>query len=677
VLASRTADTEAWHAKAVAHMERGEPVLARRAARRALPDAHLVLAWIEQDAGNTLASQRHLDLASPSGELRFRAHCLRGLNLCVAGDYTSAHRELSLAITGSRRQADQHWLANALNARGVVNLSLHRLAAATRDLAAAVDLYTRLGERERAAICVHNRGAIALQAGDIPTALRFFDQAVEAGLRVNARGEAMIDRATALVAAGLLEDAATVLAEAARQLDGAGRGMRLAEATLALGECAARAGRRELAVVSAGRARALFRAQRRTGWMAAAESLELRLRLTAERVPAARRLAKRLLRHGFRVEAAELRLAVARITGDRGLLRTVAAERTSRSPRLRTLGWFARARLAELDGNRRAMFAACRADGGRELAGLAVSAALEAGEPRAVLRWNERVPVRELVGQLGDSALLSYIEMDGQLVAVSVVEGRVRLHRLGPLPEGVDRFRFIVGTQAKSTELAAGIDAALLAPVRPVIGDRALVMVPSAGLHGLPWAALPTCAGRAVSIAPSALAWLAASQQSSTMDRTVWVAGPGLRHAEREVTELHRAWGGTLLTGGDATVDAVLAAMEDAGLVHIAAHGRYRAEAPTFSSFELADRSLYGHDLDRLARQPRVMVLSACEGALPALLRPGMRALIASTVPVVDETAAELVTVLHRRLRVVGPAEALARAQGECGDRGFVCIGAG
>jgi CHAT domain-containing protein len=157
------------------------------------------------------------------------------------------------------------------------------------------------------------------------------------------------------------------------------------------------------------------------------------------------------------------------------------------------------------------------------------------------------------------------------------------------------------------------------------------------------------------------------------MANPVWVAGPGLQHADREVAALHKRWGGALIASGESTVDRVRAALDSAGVVHVAAHGRYRAQAPLYSYLELADGPLYGHDL---GTAPRLIVLSACEAALSTPLFPGTRAMIASTVPVADDAAVELVTSFYEHLEH-GPAEALARAQRVCGDRGFVCMGAG
>jgi hypothetical protein len=284
------------------------------------------------------------------------------------------------------------------------------------------------------------------------------------------------------------------------------------------------------------------------------------------------------------------------------------------------------------------------------------------------------------------------------------------------------------------------------------LADRPLVVVPTGALHRLPWSALPQCVGRPVSVAPSATTWHRAATtppsrtrrdhtgqdgarpQSARQDgarpqsgrqdgarpdrarqdgtrrdqaapdgarqddawsgrvgRSVWVAGPGLRHAESEVTALHAAHGGTLLTGSAATADRVLAELADAGTAHLACHGRFRPDQPLFSQLVLADGAVFGHDLTRLRRAPELVVLSACDvgrsavgpgdslhGLAAALLQRGTRALIAGLLPVPDAAAVPVMSALHAGIRAgLGPAAALARAQADCGDLGLICLGAG
>ena len=235
----------------------------------------------------------------------------------------------------------------------------------------------------------------------------------------------------------------------------------------------------------------------------------------------------------------------------------------------------------------------------------------------------------------------------------------------------------------------------MLGPVLPALAqERPLIVVPTGSLHALPWSALPACRGRSVTVAPSIRCWLRGAadlRDGAERDRHVWVAGPGLQHAEREVRVLHDIAGGTLLTGGSATTERVTSTLDGAAVVHIAAHGRFRGDQPLLSCLDLADGPLYGYDLDRLRHGPTTVVLSACEvgqsaisgcdqlsGLAAALLGRGTATVIASVIPVPDDRTAAVMVSLHAALRRgLPPATALAEAQAEHGESGFVCLGYG
>jgi hypothetical protein len=51
--------------------------------------------------------------------------------------------------------------------------------------------------------------------------------------------------------------------------------------------------------------------------------------------------------------------------------------------------------------------------------------------------------------------------------------------------------------------------------------------------------------------------------------------------------------------------EKVMAAIDGAWLVHMAAHGTFRADSPLFSAIELDDGPLTVYDLERLRRAPR------------------------------------------------------------------------
>ena len=372
------------------------------------------------------------------------------------------------------------------------------------------------------------------------------------------------------------------------------------------------------------------------------------------------------------------------------------------------------------------------------------------GQPAA------RAPVRpgELGHALGDRALVEFVDLDGTMRALTLVRGRLRLHLLGDTATVaglVQRLPFALHRMARErgdqrSQLAAGallrhaaarLDELLLRPL-PELGDWPLVVVPTGVLHSLPWASLPSCTGRPVTVAPSATLWhaggrpmedrgrrqvtqggaLAASAASqagsgvarpaaSTPDaagsavaglRVAVAAGPRLPGAEREahaVAEIHRT---TALVGGAATVEAVLDALQSAGIAHIAAHGRLTAENPLFSQIQLADGPLMVYDLEQLDQVPHTVVLAACDSgraAIPTgdellglgatLVSRGAAHLVGSVLPVPDAETAPLMTAFHRHLASgQPPPQALAAAQWQLHDThpaataaaaGFVCLG--
>ena len=338
-----------------------------------------------------------------------------------------------------------------------------------------------------------------------------------------------------------------------------------------------------------------------------------------------------------------------------------------------------------------------------------------------------RLAVRGLRSALDERVLVELLRLDGVVSAVVVTRSSVRLVRLGPadlVSAEVDTLltglrwlgQGIAGTAADLVaRSAARLDAMLVGPCLEAarIGSAApMVLVPGAWLSGLPWAALPSLAGRPFTVAPSAAAWLRASTAARTRDgsageatrpsRVLLAHGPGLPGAADEVRRLATAYpGAEVLLGAEATVATVLARMDGADVVHLAAHGRLRVDNPMFSALELADGPLTVHDVERLHAAPRVVVLASCDAALGsvhpgdevvglanALLALGTRSVVAPVLPVPDEATSGLMTRLHDGLRHgSSPAAALAAARGrgrqapEPADvvtsAGFGCFGAG
>ncbi|MFG2060857.1 CHAT domain-containing protein [Micromonospora sp. NPDC048871] len=323
--------------------------------------------------------------------------------------------------------------------------------------------------------------------------------------------------------------------------------------------------------------------------------------------------------------------------------------------------------------------------------------------------------VHNLAARLGSRVLVELFAHGDRLGAVLVRDGRASLHDLGSLTEATrltrwHRFglrRLIVtgdsaAARAAVEHAATALDRQLFDPLRRRLADRPLVIVPVGALHSVGWAGLPTGTGRAVTVAPSAAAWLAAEQQGAPRGTPVLAAGPRLPAGAVEVHRLAQVLpAARLLTGGQATATALTAALDGAAMVHIAAHGAFRADNPQFSTLELADGPLFAYEWEGIARPPGCVVLSACESGLTGvrpgdeimgfaavLLALGTRCLIATVLPVPAEPTTALMLDLHRRMHAgVGPAQALAEAQQAFVTGGdptapataaaFVCLGAG
>ncbi|NDU77488.1 CHAT domain-containing protein [Actinomadura sp. DSM 109109] len=306
----------------------------------------------------------------------------------------------------------------------------------------------------------------------------------------------------------------------------------------------------------------------------------------------------------------------------------------------------------------------------------------------------------ELAAALGDRALVELIAIGDELHAVTVAGGRIRRHRLGTCDaarRGTGLLRFAArrlaeegGAPSALTTPAEHLDRLLLAPLRPVVGDRELVIAPTGALHGLPWAALPSLAGRPFTVVPSARAWLHARTRDPSGGHTVLVAGPGLLHADREITALRRLHpGAALLDGPRARAEPVRDALEGAALAHIAAHGEFHHGNALFSRLRLADGPLMVHDLDELADPPHLVVLSACDigradegdavlGMAGALLALGTATVIASVLPVRDDATPAFMTAFHAALAAgTAPSRALAAIGRTPATTGFLAMGAG
>ena len=233
----------------------------------------------------------------------------------------------------------------------------------------------------------------------------------------------------------------------------------------------------------------------------------------------------------------------------------------------------------------------------------------------------------------------------------------------------------------------------------PELADRPLVVVPTGSLQNVPWALLPSCAGRPVTVSPSATLWLGARSRPADPGHALVAAGPALPGADAEARAVAAVHGVVPLLAAEATARRVLGALDGAALVHLATHGRLAPHNPLFSELTLADGPLFAYDVEQLAAAPHTVVLAACEsgrsvvcagdellGLGAMFLARGSSQLVASPLPVPDTETAPLMTAFHRRVAAGRPvAQALAEAQEQMRGTGvaelttgrFVCVGSG
>lgn len=360
-----------------------------------------------------------------TGHTRARVLYRRAYAWWVLGHHREALDDVRRAIPVLRQAEDVIWTARALTLRATVHLALGRPERADADFTAAEQMWDTTGQDHDKADVVESRALAAYRAGDIPAALRLFDEAAERYARLGTPIFVFyIRRCEVLMAAGLAREAVTEADAALGVLDGiGGQSTRKAELLLTAAKAARLADDPHTAIARAAVAVRLFAGQRRSWWEAHARLVLIEARVATGRksgrlVADAAALAERLAAFGS-PSAPEASLLAGRIALALGWtedaekhLRVAARSRRVGPPLARMTGWAAQALRAEAAGSARGVLEACRRGlavlddhrmtlgaselrarataQGAELAALAQRASLESGGPRRLLVWSER-----------------------------------------------------------------------------------------------------------------------------------------------------------------------------------------------------------------------------------------------------------------------------------------------
>jgi tetratricopeptide (TPR) repeat protein len=301
------------------------------------------------------------------------------------------------------------------------------------------------------------------------------------------------------------------------------------------------------------------------------------------------------------------------------------------------------------------------------------------------------VGTAELLHILGPAQLIQIADVDGDMRVLVCGGGRVRQFSAGHSQDAIRAAGFagfalrrLARGRAADNQVSAldilkatgpRLQQALLGPAEKYLGGGPVVIVPPSRFHTVPWGLLPALHDRAVTVAPSATAWVRAHTAAPPRRRHVTLArGPGLLSDGAEVTAVAPLYDDVTVLSGDAAAAAdVLAALDGAWLAHIAAHGRFRADSPLFSSLRMQDGPLTVYDFEQLHRAPHWLILSSCDSGLVApvgadellglassLLQLGTAGIVAGVAPLNDHAVVPVMLELHRRLLAgLTPAEAL------------------
>ncbi|MFN2197708.1 MAG: CHAT domain-containing protein [Anaerolineales bacterium] len=300
------------------------------------------------------------------------------------------------------------------------------------------------------------------------------------------------------------------------------------------------------------------------------------------------------------------------------------------------------------------------------------------------------------------TTLLEYYRVHDRLVVFVVKPDDVQVVRLSEELSQIERLvqlvwlnlRSVVRLPASQLEALTNnlqgvlgrLYTALFAPVRELLGDASrLIIVPHGTLHYLPMHALFD--GSSYLLEQYEISYLPVASllrfclearppggQAAVLGHTF---GGRLPYTLSEARSVAAMWHCPPLLEAEATLDNFRQQAAETSLLHLAAHGDFRADNPLFSGIKLEDGWLTTLDIFNLPLRAELVTLSACQtgrsvvgggdelfGLTRAFLAAGAASLLASLWAVDDESTAMLMEQFYGRLQAgLSRREALRAAQ--------------
>jgi CHAT domain-containing protein/tetratricopeptide (TPR) repeat protein len=230
--------------------------------------------------------------------------------------------------------------------------------------------------------------------------------------------------------------------------------------------------------------------------------------------------------------------------------------------------------------------------------------------------------------------------------------------------------------------------AELIAPLRPLLKGRHLIIVPHGQLHFLPFHALRNgeeYLGDAftISYAPSATVFAICQSKPVSEKKATLILGVPDQRAPQILSEVQSVAGilpsPELFIGDRATGTVLRERGPECGLLHIATHGVYRQDNPVFSGIRLGDGYVNLYDLYQLKLGATLVTLSGCAtgmnvvaagdeliGLQRGLFCAGASSLMLSLWDVHDRSTSELMRLFYTNyIRTGSAASSLQSAMQE------------
>ncbi|MCD9186252.1 MAG: CHAT domain-containing protein [Pyrinomonadaceae bacterium] len=321
------------------------------------------------------------------------------------------------------------------------------------------------------------------------------------------------------------------------------------------------------------------------------------------------------------------------------------------------------------------------------------------------LGGHHKFELKDLQKTLKDANLIEFLILDGKFAAFVVGENRFEfvpeLADEEILKTEVKQFLFQIKTarfQDKLTQEnrrtafarlmrhAQKIYEMMIRPLEKFIDREKTVIIPAGILHYLPFQALHDgerffVETKQISYAPSASIWQNLQENEIFSPKTallVGVADKFTPNVKTEIEVLSKLFEETeILADEKATLENLSKKIHNSDVLHLACHGKFRPDNPSFSSLGLFNENLTVKDAQTLNLKGRAVVLSACEtglnnvvsgeelvGLASGFLAAGASSLIMSLWTVNDAATLEMMKNFYALLlKGNGAAKSLQSAQ--------------